>query len=267
MSAPFVPSGETEKRTSTDEQVLGPRSERADEVNRYVHKRRLEAIGEVSAGVARELRNPLLGIASAAQLLRFRVRDDPVIEKNVGRILREVEQLNTVVSALLEYGRPAPLRLVVADPDEVWHKVLTSKRGLLESKALVMRWHAAQPRVLCQLDEEQMTQVFVNVLSNAVDAAPEGSDLTLTSASQGSGGWHCRLHNDGPAIPPDILPRVFELFLSTKPGGTGLGLPLCERILEDHGGTIALESSADTGTTVTITLPAAKTDGTTGAHD
>jgi len=93
--------------------------ERAEAVSRLGQRRRLEAIGEVSAGIARELRNPLFGISSAAQLLRFRVRDDPVIEKNVGRILREVERLNGMVAALLEYGRPAPMRAAPGDPDEM----------------------------------------------------------------------------------------------------------------------------------------------------
>jgi signal transduction histidine kinase len=155
MSAPYAPSGESEPRAGTDDKVLVPRSDRADEA-RTTRKGRLAAIGEASAGIAHELRNPLLGIASAAQLLRFRVKDDPVIEKNVGRILREVEHLNAVVSALLEYGRPAPLRMTVADPDDLWHKVLTAKRGLLESKALVVRHHAASPRRSRQLDEEQI---------------------------------------------------------------------------------------------------------------
>lgn len=229
--------------------------ERAEVVSRLSQRRRLEAIGEVSAGIARELRNPLFGISSAAQLLRFRVRDDPVIEKNVGRILREVERLNAVVSSLLEYGRPAPMRVVAADPDSIWHSVLLTKRGLLESKALIVRHRAADPRVTCDLDAEQITQVFVNVLANAVDASPEGGDLTVTSSLVPSGGWRCRVHNDGPPIPPDLLPRVFELFFTTKPGASGVGLALCQRIVADHGGNIGLESAADSGTTVTITLP------------
>lgn len=240
---------------------------RAEVVNRLANKRRLEAIGEVSAGIARELRNPLFGIASAAQLLRFRVRDDPVIEKNVGRILREVERLNGVVSALLEYGSPPPLQIVSADPDAIWRTVLMTKRGLLETKALVVRHRAAEPRAMCDVDPEQIAQVFANVLSNAVDAAPEGSDLALTSTSLPDGGWRCRLQNDGRAIAPEILSRVFELFFTTKPGSSGIGLALCQRILDEHGASITLESTADNGTTVTITLPHRKLDGTTAdAH-
>src|SRR5881296_3306169 len=133
MTAP--PSAPT--TTTTSQTAI----ESGDLVGRTAKRSRLEASAQVSAGIARELRNPLFGISSAAQLLRFRVRDDPVIEKNVGRILREVERLNGVVSSLLEYGTPAPMRVTAADPDVVWHNVLTAKRGLLESKALIARHH------------------------------------------------------------------------------------------------------------------------------
>ncbi len=230
--------------------------ERASLAQRVEQKRRLEAIGEVAAGIAHELRNPLFGISSAAQLLRFRIREDPVVEKNVGRVLREVERLNSMVTALFEYGRPTPVRLRPGDPDAVWDDVLELQRGRLESKALgLARWRAT-PAGRCALDAEQLAQVFTNVLVNAIDAAPEGSDLALTSVTLPGGAWRSRLHNGGPAIPPDVLPHVFELFYSTNPGGTGIGLALCQRIVEEHGGTITLESSEDRGTTAAVTLPA-----------
>jgi PAS domain S-box-containing protein len=233
--------------------------ERAWLVRRVEHKRRLEAIGEVSAGVAHELRNPLFGISSAAQLLRFRVQDDPVVEKNVGRILREVERLNRMVTALLEYGRPNSVRLVPGDPDAVWDDVIDGQRGRLESKSLLLQRERASANgaARCRIDAEQLAQVFLNVLVNAIDAAPDATDLTLTSTVLPNGGWRCRLHNGGPPIPADTLARAFEIFYSTKPGGTGIGLALCQRIVDEHGGTIALDSDAVNGTTLTVMLPPA----------
>ncbi len=231
--------------------------ERAWLVRRVEHKRRLEAIGEVSAGVAHELRNPLFGISSAAQLLRFRVKDDPVVEKNVGRILREVERLNSMVTSLLEFGRPAPVALTRGNPDDVWDEVLENQRGRLESRALVLHRVRSEQRADCLIDPHQLAQVMINLVVNATDAAPEGSDLLLHSSVTAGGMWRSRLHNAGAAIPADVLPRVFEIFFSTKAGGTGMGLAICQRIIEEHGGTIGMESAPELGTSVTISLPLA----------
>ncbi|MDB4906932.1 MAG: hypothetical protein JWO05_1716 [Gemmatimonadetes bacterium] len=252
---------ETRRMLATVAAETAAAIERAWLVRRVEHKRRLEAIGEVSAGVAHELRNPLFGISSAAQLLRFRVKEDPVVEKNVGRILREVERLNGMVTSLLEYGRPAPIRLVNGDPDAVWDDVLEAERGRLESRQLAIHVTRAEPPATCRIDSAQLGQVFLNVLVNAVDAAPEGSDLSLVTSSLPHGGWRCRLRNGGAAIPPEALPRVFEIFFSAKAGGTGIGLALCQRIVQEHGGTIGLESTPEHGTTVTIQLPPAAREG------
>jgi signal transduction histidine kinase len=216
---------------------------------------RRAAIGEVAAGIARELRQPLLAISSAAQLLRFRVADDPVVEKNVGRILREVERLNGFSAALLDYASPGSPHLVPADPDTLWDDVLESERGRLESRAILLQRVRAAPSTRCAVDVAQIKQLLSELLENACDAAPEGSDLALDSAVLADGSWRCRLHNGGNPIPPAALPRVFDLFFSSKPGSAGLGLALCRRIVEDHGGAIAIDS-AESGTTITLTLPA-----------
>lgn len=251
---------EAERVLSTIAAQTAVAIERAGLVRRVEEKRRLEAIGEVAAGIAHELRNPLFGISSAAQLLRFRAHEDPVVERNVGRILREVERLNGMVTDLLEYGRPRQLALAEGDPDSIWDEVLEGNRGLIESKGLVLRRARVDPPARCMLDAERIAQVMLNVLMNAVDAAPEGSELTIASSLLPNGTWRSTLHDQGPAIPPDILPRVFEVFFSTRQGGTGVGLALCQRILDEHGGDITLDSAPARGTTLTLTLPAAAAD-------
>lgn len=243
--------------------ILATQMTTAIERSRYIaqaaHRQRVEAIGEVAAGVAHELRNPIFGISSAAQLLRFRAREDPVMEKNVGRILREVERLNRMVATLLELGRPVALKLSRSDPDSVWDDLLESERGRLESRVLAVRRTRPDVPVSIPIDGEQLAQAFRNVLTNAVDAAPEASDITLQSVALANGGWRCRLVNTGEPIAPEMLARVFEPFFSTKPGGTGVGLALARRVIDEHHGTITIESSADAGTGVTITLTGTRT--------
>jgi signal transduction histidine kinase len=220
-------------------------------------RERVKLSQDIAAGIAHELRNPVFAIASAAQLLRYRITDDPVIEKNIGRVLREAERLNALIAALLDYGRPPAVQLTPHDPDQVWSDVLASHRGELESRALLVHHTPSNPRVTCAIDVEQLTQAYSNALANAIEAAPEGSDLTITSTSTRAG-WQSRLHNSGTAITPSLLPEVFEPHVTSKPGHAGVGLAVVHPVLSDHGGSVALDSDQDAGTTLTFTLPAAR---------
>ncbi len=211
----------------------------------------------LARAIAHEIRTPLAGIASAAQLLRFRATEDPVVERNVGRIMRETERLGRIAGALEEYGRAVHAPLVPGDPDVVWDGVVEAGRGLLESSALVLHRTRATPPVRCLMDEERLARLFTELLANAAEAAPDATDITLHSSATPDGGWCCRLSNGGPAVPATILDHVFEPLVSTRAGGTGMGLALGRRIVAEHGGTIGMTSAAEDGTTVTVTLRAA----------
>jgi len=247
---------ETQRILSTIAAQTAAAIDRAFLVRRVEQKRRLEAIGEVAAGVAHELRNPLFGISSAAQLLRIRGKDDPAVERNVSRMLREVERLNNMLSSLLVYGRPQPLQRTLGDPDAAWDEVIEANRARIAEQGIRLVRFRSEPPVRLRFDAAQFGQVALNLLVNALDAAPRSSTITLQSGAFGNGAWRCRLHNTGPAIPPEALPRVFEIFYSLKSGGTGIGLALCQRIIEEHEGTITIESQPETGTAVTVVLPA-----------
>jgi signal transduction histidine kinase len=160
-----------------------------------------------------------------------------------------------MVTTLHELGRPVTLKLAPGDPDAVWDDVLETERGRLESRAVALLRDRTEPPRSIPIDVELLAKAFGSILSNAVEAAPEASDIALSSAVLPNGAWRCRLTNGGPPIAPDVLPRVFELFVSTKPGSTGIGLGLAQRIIDEHRGTISIESSAEAGTTAIVTLP------------
>lgn len=222
--------------------------------DRQQRKTQLDAIGHIATGIANELRAPVLGISSAAQLLRFRSADDPVVEKNVGRILREADRLNRMIAGLLEFGRLEPLHLSAADPDDIWDTILERQRGALESRSiLVERVRAAEP-MRCSIDTDQIAVAFGHLLENAIEASPEAGDLVLSSTAD-ERGWSCRLRNGGDIIAADALPQVFEMFFTTRAGSAGIGLAIARRILEAHDGAIEIASVHGTGTTVAITLP------------
>ena len=135
--------------------------------------------------------------------------------------------------------------------------VLVAQRGRLESRSIQFRRTGAEAGARCDIDTEALAHAFTNILVNAIDAAPEASDVALVTEVLPGGAWRMRLTNGGVTLSPDDRKRAFEIFFSTKPGGNGIGLAICQRIVEEHGGTIALASSATAGTTVTIVIPAA----------
>ncbi|MBL8961374.1 MAG: PAS domain-containing protein [Gemmatimonadetes bacterium] len=241
----------------------GAALDRVDLVHQVGHKHRLEAIGEVATGIAHELRNPLFGISAAAQLLQFRAREDAVVERIVGRILKEVERLNRMVTSLLDFGRPKRVTFTTGNPEEIWDEVLESQRPLLDARGLRLVHERLSVPVAVHLEAEQLSQVFLNLLVNAADHAPPGTPLRLRTYLQGTS-WTCELNNQGPTIPPDVLGKVFQMFYSTKEKGTGIGLAICQRIIEEHEGTIAIASNPESGTTLTVTLPVLSPGGATG---
>ena len=234
---------------------------------RSVQRARIKVSQNVAAAIAHELRNPVYGITSAAQLLRYRISDDPLVERNIGRIMREAERLNALVSALLDYGRPAPVRLAPGVPDDVWVDVLQSNRGALESKALLVEHHAAPARESFNIDAEQLAQAFGNALLNAIEAAPEGSDFRIVSTLATDGSWESCLRNPGSVIAPEVLSSEFEPLVTTKTGHIGIDLAVAQRVMSDHGGSMSLESDARVGTTVTFVLPPAPASAPVPAPD
>jgi signal transduction histidine kinase len=236
--------------------MLGAALDRIDRVAHLERRWHREASSEAAAGIGQVLRGALFAMSSASQLLRFRAMEDPVIEKNVGRVLREVEHLNRVTASLLEFGRQEPLALASADPDALWDTVLDAHRGQIESRSLALRRARATPPRRRLIDAARISDAFSHLLTYAAAAATEAAELVLESAHLPDGAWQCRLAATGISIPLPVFDRVFELFFSPGIPGTGAGLALARRFIEEHGGTLTLVSTDVLGTALLVNLPA-----------
>jgi two-component system nitrogen regulation sensor histidine kinase GlnL len=225
---------------------------------------RLSAFGSVVLGLAHEIRNPLSGIKGAARLLEQELVD-PSQRHCTEIIVREVDRLEGLVAQLNALREPRPLRRTPVNIHRVLQDVLNLQQRSAEWGAVVLRtnFDPSLPPVLG--DADQLTQVFLNLVRNAVEAMAGRGELHIGSRVET--GLQVRLSegtlmlasiivgDTGPGIPPDQEPLLFAPFFSTKARGSGLGLPVCHRIVTEHAGTIRYEPRQGGGALFRVTLP------------
>lgn len=216
-------------------------------------KERFAAIGRVVAGVAHEIKNPLFGISSVAQIFE-RELINPIHRELAQALLAETRRLNRLVDELLVYGRPMKFRVERCDLSRLLDEVFQMHREEIGEKGIVVRDEQLVPNIIAYVDPGQIRQVLLNLIRNAVDAMPRGGEIALKLLLEDRY-IIFSLADKGGGIPAKIKERVFDLFFTTKKAGTGLGLTICKKIVQDHGGEIVLESAEGRGTTVTVKLP------------
>ena len=217
---------------------------------------RLAAMGELTAGVAHEVRNPLGVIRASVQLLEDAECDPARISEAAAVVKQEIDRLDKVIKALLDFGRPSKPTFIVSSMEAVLEDVvLFTKRFATQSNVTIETDFAPNmPGV--SADPDQLKQVFLNLVTNAVQVMEEtGGTINISTKAQGDF-VEVQIQDDGPGIPPENLGRVFDPFFSTRDDGTGLGLTMVHRIVDDHGGHIEVESGPE-GTTFRVSLPAA----------
>ena len=230
----------------------------------------LAAAGRMAVGVAHEIRNPLGAIRGAVQLLA-RELPEPRLTEYTDVLLKEVDRVNRIIETLLDLGRPVQVRRVPLNLHQILERVLllTEETARAAEVSVVRRYDPSLPAILG--DEDRLLQVFHNLMVNAFDAMSPGGRLTLSTrvslnplyGKMDLGGGQrtmveVALADDGAGMPADVRARIFDPFFTTKERGPGLGLAVCHRILEEHRGTIHVESAEGRGTTVTCFLPSAK---------
>ncbi|HET6498654.1 MAG TPA: ATP-binding protein [Coriobacteriia bacterium] len=217
---------------------------------------RLAAMGELTAGVAHEIRNPLGVIRASVQLLEDADCDAERV-RQAGEVMKqEIDRLDKVIKALLDFGRPSRPTMVLTDVVQVLGDVvLFTSRFARQADVVIVEEHAADlPRVMA--DSDQLKQVFLNLIANAVQAMEEdGGRITLTAREQGDF-VAVEVRDTGQGIPPEDIGKVFDPFFSTRDAGTGLGLTIVHRIIDEHDGHIEVESGPE-GTMFRVSVPSA----------
>lgn len=230
--------------------VFKDQSERVHLQEQIMRADRLAALGELVAGVAHEVRNPLTSIRGFMQYLQ--TYDDPAEWREYGPlIMRQVDGLNRIVSELLEFGRPRPPRIGPVQINEVIADVARLATG---KSSIRIDQHLSPDLPTIEADGEALKQVLLNLLINAAQAIGEQGEITVDSWRE-DGQVVIRVADTGCGIAPEHLGKVFDPFFSTKPSGTGLGLAMAHRIIDAHHGVISIDSSPDHGTVVTLRLP------------
>jgi signal transduction histidine kinase len=217
-------------------------------LSRLVARERVRAMESLASLIAHEIRSTVLGVTSAAQLLRYALPQDPVAEKSLGRILQESERLSSLHEALSEYATEVPPRFASIDPDGIWHTVLANMRGALEANSVSVTHVASPLPAVCLIDEEQMGRAFERIVHHAINRGQSGSQLEIVSSVEAGGTWR------------SAISVVRSARLDPKPGTGDFERPtflaaLANRTLVAHGGEVADYSGEDGSLIVTVRLP------------
>ena len=217
---------------------------------------RLASVGEMAAGIAHEIKNPLAGISGAVSILADDFSEDDPRRQIVDEVLTQIGRLDKTVNDLLYFGRPGKPEPDYADINELIKATLFFVSQHPEAKNIHRVKELTKNLPAVWIDKKQIQQVLFNVILNAIQSMKEGGTLVVeTDPVEHGGKVRVRVIDTGPGIPKEELERIFVPFHTTKTQGTGLGLPICRQLLDQHGGEINIESEMNEGTTVTILLP------------
>ncbi len=224
---------------------------------------RLAAMGELASTVAHEVRNPLNAVAMTAQRLRREFlggvvedADRAELEDLLGVMAQETQRIDRIVQQFLDYARPPKLIVERVNLSGLVADTVERTRALAAARGVALDL-VPDGVVEAFVDPNQLRQALDNLLRNAIDATPEGGRVTMAVRREGAGAF-VEVKDTGRGIEPEELPRIFDLYFTTKSDGTGVGLAVTQQIVAGHGGTIEVDSRPGAGTTMTVRLPDGK---------
>ena len=218
----------------------------------------MAAMGALVGGVAHEVRNPIFGMTATLDALQARFGERAELGPYLGVLRGELDRLGELMRDLLEYGKPYTPALAAAPIAGAVRPALAACRALADEAGVTLIADDVAGDAIVRFDSGRLRQVFDNLLRNAIQVSPRGAAVELILrplAGDGAGWLECTVADRGPGFAADDLLRIFEPFFTRRRGGTGLGLPIVQRIVEEHGGTVAATNRAGGGATLTVRLP------------
>lgn len=219
-----------------------------------IRNEKLAAIGEVSARLAHEIRNPLATIGGFAKSIQKKHDDRERTIRNANIIVDEVHRLEHILSNVLDFTKSGNPKKAPGDINELIRKTLAIMEVNIFSKGVVVVLDLAEGRLEAEFDEAQIKQVLINLIQNAINAMPEGGAIEIKSIDLGDE-IRMEIRDTGVGIPQQYMENIFEPFFTTRGNGTGLGLSISNRIVQNHGGRLEIVSKEGAGTTISIIFP------------
>lgn len=222
------------------------------------YSQKLAALGRLTSGVAHEVKNPLNAMRIHLELLKTRLGGErPEVAENLDVIAQEIQRLDRVVQGFLKFMRPQDLHLAPVDINALLTEVAQLAAPETAQSGVEIALDLAPDLPPATGDAELLQQAFTNLVTNAIQAMPQGGTVTLATRELPHGAVEVRVKDEGVGIPPEDLDKIFRLYYTTKATGSGIGLSLVYRIVQMHDGQIDVDSVVGRGTTMTVALPLA----------
>jgi signal transduction histidine kinase len=233
----------------------------------------IAALGHLAAGLAHELRNPLTAMKILVQKAAKGRPANGLTDRDLAVLEAETTRLERSLQTFLDFARPPTLEKWLGDAREAIQQTLELVRARAEGQCVQICCDLADRPLMIEADHEQLRQLFLNLLCNALDTLPQGGSIRITAVesepvagqsaepasrqcANPSMSWiTIKIADNGPGVPKDLGDRIFEPYVSTKDTGTGLGLAICRRIVHSHGGDIVASNTAESGAVFTVRLP------------
>jgi len=225
---------------------------------------RLASVGEMSAGIAHEIKNPLAAISGAITVLAGDFGEDDPRREVINKVLEQIARLDKAATDLLFFGRPGKPSFSFVDTNDLLNKTMFFVSQHPEAKNVHQTKEFTRNLPPVWVDEKQLQQVFFNIIINAIQAMKDGGTLLLHTDLADNDGQQVvkvMIGDSGPGIKPEELEKIFTPFFTTKTQGTGLGLAICRQLMEHQGGAIEVKSKVGEGTRVVIVLPVSEEAG------